>query len=77
MTGSGARQKEVSDGSTRRRPSVEMVLTAGPTRKSLAASFLALAVYLPEQLADFWAVAALAIVGVVLLTLVGAMGQRG
>lgn len=44
---------------------------------SLSASFIALAVYLPQQLADPWAVAALGIVGVVLLTLVGAKGRRG
>jgi len=47
------------------------------TRKSLAASFVGLAYYLPGQLGDGWAVAALGIVGLALVALVGAKGQRG
>jgi len=47
------------------------------TQKSLAASFLGLAYYLPGQLGDFWVVAALGIVGLVLVALVGVKGQRG
>jgi hypothetical protein len=46
------------------------------TRKSLAASFIGLAYYLPGQLGDGWAVAALGIVGLVLLALVGVKRQR-
>jgi len=47
------------------------------TRKSLAASFIGLAYVLPGQLADGWTVAALGIVGAVVLALVGVKGRRG
>jgi hypothetical protein len=67
----------IPNGSTPCIHSVERVADRRPTRKSLSASFIVLAVYLPQQLADPWAVAALGIVGVVLLALVGAKGRRG
>lgn len=50
---------------------------AGPTRKTLAAYFIGLGYYLPEHLGDGWTVAALGIVGAVVVALVGAKGQRG
>ena len=51
------------------------MVDSAPTRKALAASFIALGFYLPDHLADPWAVATLAIVGVVVVVLVGTKRQ--